>query len=94
MGLKDLIARQGSNHTFHDPAEVLQASSADRARYAGIFVASLMMVAPEDMEAFWKHERKNRQRLSIREGDENWRKMDDAVRLRLQELSTTPEMRM
>ncbi|BCB22460.1 hypothetical protein [Bosea sp. ANAM02] len=94
MGLKDLIARQGSNPTLHDPAEVLHASSADRARYAGIFVASLTMVAPEDLEAFWKQERKNRQRLSIREGDENWRKMEDAVRLRLQELSPAPEMRM
>lgn len=94
MGLKDLIARQGSNHTAHDPAEVLQASSADRARYAGIFVASLTMVAPEDLEAFWKQEKRNRERLSIREGDDNWRKMDDAVRLRLQEFSLAPEMRM
>ena len=93
MGLKDLIAKQGSNRDLHDPAEVLRASSADRVRYAGIFVASLTMVAAEDLEAFWKQEKKNRQRLSIREGDENWRKMDDAVRLRLQELSPAPAMR-
>jgi hypothetical protein len=94
MGLKDLIARQGGNRTVHDPAEVLQASNADRVRYAGIFVASLTMVAPEDLEAFWKQEKRNRERLSIREGDENWRKMDDAVRVRLQELQPAPEMRM
>ncbi|CAH1691842.1 conserved hypothetical protein [Hyphomicrobiales bacterium] len=94
MGLKDLIARQGGNGAVHDPAEVLHASNADRMRYAGIFVASLTMVAPEDLETFWKQEKRNRERLSIREGDDNWRKMDDAVRVRLQELHPAPEMRM
>ncbi len=94
MGLKDLIAKQDGHRALHDPAEVLQASSADRERYAGLFVASLTLIAPEDLEAFWKQEKLNRERLSIHEGDDNWRKMDDAVRLRLQELSPALEMRM